>query len=77
SAYNLSVVKMSLSDRRAWNIDLANGTHLSVGTKDLEVRIDRFLTYFPRLPQPENVEQVDLRYTNGFAVRWRAAVMQQ
>ncbi|KOR28266.1 hypothetical protein TI04_11415, partial [Achromatium sp. WMS2] len=60
SAYNLSVVKMSLSDRRAWNIDLANGTHLSVGTKDLEVRIDRFLTYFPRLPQPENVEQVDL-----------------
>lgn len=47
------------------------GLHLSLGTQDLEARVERFLHYLPRLPQPEDLEQVDLRYSNGFAARWR------
>lgn len=71
----LTIDKLALSERHAWYIDLASGLHLSVGTQNLTQRIERFLQYISRLPQPEAIEQVDLRYANGFAVRWRASVV--
>jgi len=71
AAKGLEISKLVLSDRRAWYIDLTSGLHLSVGTQKLTERIEKFLQYLPKLPQPEVLEQIDLRYANGFAARWQ------
>jgi cell division protein FtsQ len=71
AAHGLKIAQLGLSARHAWYLELAGGLHLSLGTQDLEERIERFLEYLPRLPQPENLYQLDLRYANGFTARWR------
>jgi cell division protein FtsQ len=69
--HKLSIARLILSDRHAWYVDLTNGLRLSLGTKDIEGRIKRFLSYLPQLPQPEALAQIDLRYINGFAAKWQ------
>lgn len=70
--HKLGIARLILSDRHAWYVDLTNGLRLSLGTKDIEGRIKRFLSYLPQLPQPEALAQIDLRYINGFAAKWQA-----
>lgn len=70
----LQISKLTLSDRRAWYIDLTSGLRLSVGSQKFTERVERFLKYLSRLPQPEALEQIDLRYPNGFTARWKSLV---
>lgn len=70
-----AVVRLELSDRRAWSFQLDPGPMVIVGRSDFDARVERFAEVF-RLLLAERLaeaEQVDLRYTNGFAVRWRTA----
>lgn len=71
AVHGLPILKLVLSNRRAWYVDLSTGLHLSVGKDHLKKRVDNFLKYLSKLPQPEALEQVDLRYANGFTARWR------
>lgn len=71
----MKMARLILSDRHAWYLDLSTGLRLSLGTKYTRERLERFLYYLPRLPQAEALEQVDLRYINGFAARWRVPVV--
>lgn len=69
----LRVRAVHLNDRGGWQVELAAGVVLQLGARDLEVRLDRFVRLYPGLvagaqSQPE---EVDLRYTNGFTVRWQ------
>ena len=61
--------------RGAWQIGLANGLTIIVGRKDVAARLKRFAAvYKSRLAgvaQP--IESVDLRYSDGFAVRFKPA----
>ncbi len=70
---DLRISRLSLDDRRAWNITLRNGLLLKLGrVKSLE-RVQRFLKVYSRVVA-ENVvavEYVDLRYPNGFAIQWQ------
>jgi len=65
------VVLITLSARRAWQLRLDDGMVLQLGRENLEGRLARFISAYPRtvarLPQPPS--HVDLRYGNGFAVR--------
>lgn len=74
------VVQITLSMRRAWRIRLDDGTVLELGRENLESRLAGFVAAYPvalaRLAQ--RPVHVDLRYSNGFAVRspglkWTAA----
>lgn len=69
----LEVTGMSLSDRRAWSIDLADGARLIVGRQELAPRLARFCAAYTAVLQPQwrRVAAIDLRYPNGFAVRDR------
>lgn len=74
------VVLITLSMRRAWRVRLDDGMVLELGRENLEERLVGFVAAYPvalaRLAhQPA---YVDLRYSNGFAVRspglkWAAA----
>ena len=64
---------ITLSARRAWQLRLDDGMVLQLGRENLEVRLAGFVSAYQRtvarLPQPPS--DVDLRYSNGFAVRTR------
>ncbi|BEV72499.1 MULTISPECIES: cell division protein FtsQ/DivIB [unclassified Paludibacterium] len=68
---DLKIVRLVLSDRRAWSVELDNGVHIELGRGDVENRALRFTTHWKgtlaRLPYP--ISYVDMRYPNGFAVR--------
>lgn len=70
----LTITHMSLNERRALSLRLDNGLHLGLGRADTDLRLLRFVRVYPRVIEPRMaaIDSIDLRYTNGFAVRWRA-----
>jgi cell division protein FtsQ len=65
--------RIDLSSRRAWRLQLDTGLVIELGREQIEARMERFITAYPRIvAQLSQVpEYVDLRYPNGFAVRVR------
>ena len=64
-------VRVTLSERRAWELNLDDGYVLELGRERMEERLQRFVSAYDRtLAQlPLRPYRVDLRYPNGFAVR--------
>ncbi|MBK5968226.1 MULTISPECIES: cell division protein FtsQ/DivIB [Thiorhodovibrio] len=60
-------------DRRGdWTLELLGGPVLNFGTEQLDQRFDRLLAAFPRIEAVAVPERIDLRYSNGLAVRWHS-----
>lgn len=68
----LQVSHLTMNERRAWSLRLANGLQLGLGRNDTHLRLLRFVRVYASVigPRLEAIDSVDLRYTNGFAVRW-------
>ncbi|MBD3657881.1 MULTISPECIES: cell division protein FtsQ/DivIB [Marinobacter] len=64
---------LTLEERGAWTLTLANGIEVALGRDQVEERFERFLTvYEGRLAvRADEVRRVDARYTNGVAVQWK------
>jgi cell division protein FtsQ len=64
-------VQVVVSARRAWTLQLASGLTLELGRSDLEERLERFVRYHNDAVRllGRRMRQVDLRYSDGFAVR--------
>lgn len=73
SSYGIRIKGLSLESRGAWNLELDNGIQLVAGREQLMPRLRRFLSiYDAQLADvADQIEQIDIRYTNGVAVRWR------
>ena len=70
----LELVALRLDERRSWRGRLSSGTRLIIGRDDGSERVARLAAAWPELSRSAGAaERVDLRYPNGFAVRWRAA----
>ncbi|HHC71399.1 MAG TPA: cell division protein FtsQ/DivIB [Thiotrichales bacterium] len=71
----LGVRRLVMDGRRSWRIELDNGLQVRLGRQELERRIDRFVAVWTRYlaPRAARVVAVDLRYSNGLAVRERPA----
>ncbi|WP_432472372.1 cell division protein FtsQ/DivIB [Amphritea sp. HPY] len=71
----LQVVGLNLEARGAWTLQLNNGVRLVVGREQIVERLDRFIKlYQNRLrndAEAGRIEQIDIRYNNGLAVKWR------
>ena len=72
----LSVQELGFNQRRAWRLQLSNGLQLLLGRGGDEALLDRFVIAWPLAlaAHVEAIERVDLRYTNGFAVRWKTGM---
>jgi cell division protein FtsQ len=70
--FPVDIVEFKEDTRGSWLLTLANGMKVKVGRKEHERRLRRFIVgYTNRLvEQVKKIESVDLRYTNGFAVKW-------
>ena len=71
----LIVTAVALSPRGGWTLTLASGASIAVGRDHPRERLKRFLDAWPKLAAGRNdaPAYVDLRYANGFAVRWGAS----
>ena len=69
----LRISHLTMNERRAWSLYLNNGLQLRLGRNDAHLRLLRFVRVYAKVlkPQQDKIDSVDLRYTNGFAVRWR------
>lgn len=67
----LEPMALRLDERRSWHARLASGTRIAIGRNARERRVERLVAAWPQLEgNPNMPERVDLRYPNGFAIRW-------
>ncbi|MEJ8569602.1 cell division protein FtsQ/DivIB [Elongatibacter sediminis] len=68
----LEVDRLVLDQRGSWSMIVSGGTHLELGRDEPVERLERLMASWNPLlrNQPLPPLAVDLRYTNGFAVRW-------
>ncbi len=68
----LAVRAVELSPRGSWTLTLSTGALIEIGRVDAHARLKRFLDVWPKLASGAGGPPVyvDLRYENGFAVRW-------
>jgi cell division protein FtsQ len=70
---HLQISGVELTERGSWSVTTADGAQIVIGDRDqADRRLQRFLSVYPQLMAGHVSEfaYADLRYTNGFAVRW-------
>lgn len=74
---HLQITGVALTERGSWSISTASGAQIVIGDRDQAGRrLHRFLDVYPQLiaGHAEGLAYADLRYTNGFAVRWSPVI---
>jgi len=68
----LEVQRLAIDQRGSWSLELANGTRVYLGRDSTDERLARLLGSWDALMERQEVppRDIDLRYTNGFAVAW-------
>jgi len=68
------IQSLEMDDRYAWRLVLDSGVNLVMGRTDVDAALDRFIAVFDSSlsKKIEEIVHVDLRYTNGFSVRWKS-----
>ena len=69
----MAAVSLRLDDRGAWELQLISGIRVRLGARMVETRLDRFFAALDKVvaAQAEDVDYIDMRYTNGFAIGWK------
>ena len=72
------VLALEIDSRGALELELIGGLEIKLGRGDIERRVERLVSIYRQqiLPRREQIERLDLRYSNGFAVAWKAEVLQ-
>jgi cell division protein FtsQ len=71
----MKMAGLSLNSRHAWQAQLNNGVVLMLGRTDPLAKIHRAAKLYTKVigSRGDEVEYVDLRYSNAIAVRWKEA----
>ncbi|MCU7936170.1 MAG: cell division protein FtsQ/DivIB [Candidatus Thiodiazotropha sp. (ex Dulcina madagascariensis)] len=69
----LGLTHVWVDARQAWRLKTSDGLLVLLGRREVMPRLTRFVQLYPYLitQTGHKPERVDLRYTNGFTVRWR------
>ena len=72
----VDVRALRVDPRGSWSMALSNGAELLIGRDDAKLRLLRFARLMPQLvaQKQQTLARADLRYTNGFALTWKAPV---
>jgi cell division protein FtsQ len=71
----MRITALRLDARGAWEFDLASGVTVRLGRRQIDERFERFMTTAVKVvsQRSDEIEYVDMRYTNGFAIGWKGA----
>ena len=74
ASLELEIQQLVLDQRGAWSMVLNNGTRVELGRDQPTERLERLMASWRPLLRERALPpvEVDLRYTNGLAVRWPA-----
>jgi cell division protein FtsQ len=74
SQASLIVTALRLDARGAWQLDLANGITVRLGRSQVDERFEKFMSAALAVVERRagDISYVDMRYTNGFSIGWRA-----
>jgi cell division protein FtsQ len=64
------IQRLSVDPRGDWRLELLSGAELRLGTTMVEERLTRYLASASQLEAAGRPLTVDLRYSNGFSVKW-------
>lgn len=68
----LEMKRLVLSPRRAWTLELNSGETVLLGREVVRQRLERFVRFYPQIEGGQTaLQQVDMRYPNGFAITWQ------
>lgn len=72
---DIEISSLSQNIRRSWKMQV-DGIEVNLGRKDIYKKVESFAVIYQSLLQPRinKIRQIDFRYTNGFAVRWKDEV---
>lgn len=72
---DVAIQRLTLDERHAWRVSLSNGVSLMLGRQEYAKRLARFGDLYGKVLQQltDHIDSVDMRYSNGFAVRWRTS----
>ncbi len=72
------VVSLKVDSRGALDVELINGLQIKLGRAEIDRKIERLVNIYQQqiLPRREQIERIDMRYSNGFAVAWKKEVLQ-
>lgn len=75
----MDLVSLKMDRRNELRLLLSNGIELAVGRADQNKRLRGFAQVYAESIAPfiDRIESVDLRYPNGFAVKWKEGMQQQ
>ena len=70
--FPVDIVEFTEDRRGSWLLKLANGIKIKVGRQEHKRRLRRFIVGYSNqlVDQEKKIDTVDLRYTNGFSVKW-------
>ena len=67
------IAGLGVDERGAWMVELDSGLSLALGREHMHDRLARYVRVHEKLmAKGRPIAHVDLRYTNGLAVRWAA-----
>ncbi|RUL76663.1 cell division protein FtsQ/DivIB [Dyella choica] len=73
---HLKIIGVTLTERGSWSVSTDTGAQIVIGDRSQAGRrLRRFLDVYPQVAagRGQGLEYADLRYTNGFAVKWPQA----
>jgi cell division protein FtsQ len=70
ASLDLRIEELTCDARGAWTLHLSRGLTLALGKAQVEERISRFLRVYPELIRVGMPSLIDMRYSNGLAIRW-------
>ena len=75
-ARQLQLQQLSLDQRLVWHAELENGLDVILGRDQLNDRLKKLAVVDDKVIKPYHryIEAIDLRYHDGFSVRWKAGV---
>ena len=68
-----TISQVNIDSRGAVNIDLTNGFKIKVGRDNVDSKIERLVSIYAQQirPRRNEIQQLDLRYSNGFTIAWK------
>ncbi len=74
---NFGVGAFRVSDRQAWELEMNGGLKVLLGRDSPSQAFNRLINSVSRLGAEKlrKIERIDLRYPNGFAVKWKESNM--
>lgn len=70
---SFKITRLEWMSGQFWNLTLDNGIKITANNKDILTRLGHFVKVYQKIigERANDVDYVDLRYSNGLAVKWK------